>query len=188
MLIFAMLEDTSKRKPPFGLRIPDDWELEIEAATARYEPSRHKYILKSLRNQLDTDNAGRLPTVYRFYDADDELLYVGTTDRLSARLGTHRGQSPWWSQVVFITVVPYETREAAAQAEAVAIATEAPLHNVAHGGAAKSVSDDPTIAVTLRLPLSVRTSWESLAQKKGLKLRDLLRQKLTAAVEAKTKP
>ena len=69
--------------------------------------------------------------VYRFYDAHDQLLYVGITDSPGVRFGAHRAKSAWWAQAVRNTIAWYDTRDEATNAESEAIATESPLHNVA---------------------------------------------------------
>lgn len=35
-------------------------------------------------------------TVYRAYNSDDELLYVGVTGNLRERIKGHRSERPWW--------------------------------------------------------------------------------------------
>ena len=44
-------------------------------------------------------------TVYAHIAADDRVLYVGASCRLSARTAHHRGQSPWWPLVERVEVV-----------------------------------------------------------------------------------
>ena len=70
--------------------------------------------------------------VYRFYDAEDRLLYVGVTSSLGVRFGAH-SRRDWWSDVARNTVEWYDTRAEALAVEMRAIDTEAPLHNVAGG-------------------------------------------------------
>lgn len=67
--------------------------------------------------------------LYRFYDADDRLLYVGVSDNLAARFKFHR-QTQWWSAVARKTIAWYGTRNKAFAAEDWAIKTECPLHNL----------------------------------------------------------
>lgn len=67
-------------------------------------------------------------SVYRLYDADDRLLYVGLANRPAERWGTHAGQ-PWWPLVVRKEITRYPTREEALRVEAAAIIGEDPLHN-----------------------------------------------------------
>lgn len=67
--------------------------------------------------------------VYRLYDADGLLLYVGISSDLADRFGTHAGNKWWWPDVARRTAEGYSTREEALTAEDEAIRTEAPLFN-----------------------------------------------------------
>lgn len=67
--------------------------------------------------------------VYRMFDAAGRLLYVGATCRGARRFVEHHGQ-PWWPKVTTVTVEHFADRQAAFDAEAHALATEAPAHNM----------------------------------------------------------
>ncbi len=67
--------------------------------------------------------------VYRFYDVDGELLYVGITRDMSQRFAAHRRDAEWWSDVANVTVEVTAGRAEAEYAEAVAILSERPAHN-----------------------------------------------------------
>lgn len=68
--------------------------------------------------------------VYRCYDADGQLLYVGCTSNLYMRSKGHEKKASWWSQVTRTETVPYPDLAQARFAEAQAIANENPLYNV----------------------------------------------------------
>ena len=68
--------------------------------------------------------------VYRLFSSTDVLLYVGTTDSPDKRLRGHR-QKPWWRDVAAVTLTEFSTRPEADAAEAHAIWTEDPVHNIA---------------------------------------------------------
>jgi excisionase family DNA binding protein len=70
--------------------------------------------------------------LYRFYAADDTLLYIGITQELPTRLKVHDGTKPWYHQVAYIKVEHFDTRDDALEAEEKAIRAEQPLHNVTH--------------------------------------------------------
>lgn len=81
--------------------------------------------------------------VYRCFDVDGELLYIGSTVNLRSRIKQHYYQAPWWDNVSRVDAEPHDTIEAARYAEAVAIAAESPMMNkvgktlrVIDGGAA----------------------------------------------------
>jgi predicted GIY-YIG superfamily endonuclease len=70
--------------------------------------------------------------LYRLYNADDELLYIGISKSAIHRLHEHLTQQPWADQVAKQTIERYETRDAAVIAERNAIQSEAPTHNIVH--------------------------------------------------------
>ena len=74
----------------------------------------------------------RQNTLYRCFGEDDELLYVGITYDLNARIKEHRSTSSrWWPQVERIAterVSPFEIR----QREREVILSEQPKHNIHH--------------------------------------------------------
>lgn len=69
--------------------------------------------------------------LYRLYDADDVLLYVGIAKDPKARWRSHSrtARATWWPSVSRKAVEWFDTREAADRAETEAINTEKPLHN-----------------------------------------------------------
>lgn len=69
--------------------------------------------------------------LYRFFDKENRLLYVGISYHMERRLDQHRFQKPW-GQIARIDVASYSTRLEAEQAERVAIQTEKPEWNVLH--------------------------------------------------------
>ena len=70
--------------------------------------------------------------VYRLFDADDALLYVGITGDVGRRWDQHLKDKPWWPQVNRQTVEWHSDRATAEATETVAIRTERPAHNVRH--------------------------------------------------------
>jgi len=71
--------------------------------------------------------------VYRWYDANDQLLYVGVSFDLGTRFASHRYGNDNWQQVRRIELEWFDSRRGALEAEARAIATEHPMWNVRHG-------------------------------------------------------
>lgn len=70
--------------------------------------------------------------LYRFWDADGALLYIGISLDPGKRWKQHRDDKPWWSEVAKVTVEPHPSRPAAMDAERAAIAAERPRYNVVH--------------------------------------------------------
>jgi predicted GIY-YIG superfamily endonuclease len=113
--------------------IPCDWvgewcvalRLKIEWGRPKTPTKRPKQI------------AGDTPTaLYRLRDKSDTLLYVGISDSPTRRWVEHAADKPWWSDVSDLSMEWFEDRPTALAAEARAIRTEKPLHNVVHNQAA----------------------------------------------------
>ena len=72
-------------------------------------------------------------TLYRIYDSDDKLLYVGITCRPIERLKEHRREKEGWPDYVRVDLEIFPDREAALAAEEAAIAAENPEWNLVVG-------------------------------------------------------
>lgn len=68
--------------------------------------------------------------VYRAFNADDELLYVGITASPAGRFSQHNSVTDWWPEVAVLRIEHFDSREEAMIAENNAINTESPRHNV----------------------------------------------------------
>lgn len=69
--------------------------------------------------------------VYRAFDADGALLYIGMTSDLTSRLKNHRSTKPWWDAVARVeSSAPMHWATATAN-ERDAIRAEQPKYNVA---------------------------------------------------------
>lgn len=68
--------------------------------------------------------------LYRFFDTDGALLYVGITYDTEQRFASHKNSSPWWKDVAGQSIEWYDTRTLALAAESEAIKAEHPRHNV----------------------------------------------------------
>lgn len=82
--------------------------------------------------------------MYRCYDADDRLLYVGATSSLADRLEDHRNQAEWFTAHSRLRVQVFGDYADALAAERAAIRAEAPLFNVRSAEAgARRIKQDP---------------------------------------------
>lgn len=70
--------------------------------------------------------------LYRFFNAEGALLYVGISVNLPSRLSAHINEKEWWHEVVQVTVEMLPDRGAALKAEKLAIGAERPLYNIQH--------------------------------------------------------
>ncbi|MGI5274666.1 GIY-YIG nuclease family protein [Nonomuraea sp. CA-218870] len=69
------------------------------------------------------------PCVYRAFDSDGALLYVGSTDHRHTRFKGHEKRSAWWPLMAEIRCEDLPTIDQARAAEMTAIRTEHPMHN-----------------------------------------------------------
>lgn len=74
-------------------------------------------------------------TLYRMFDRDGLLLYVGISKHAIRRFDQHGREKQWWTAVDRITVEHFPSRAALEHAERVAIRSEAPMHNKQRYGA-----------------------------------------------------
>lgn len=72
--------------------------------------------------------------LYRHYDVDGTLLYVGISLSAVKRLSEHMRASHWNKEIAKVEIATFPDKKSARQAELDAIAAEKPLFNVAHTG------------------------------------------------------
>lgn len=85
---------------------------------------------------------GATTCVYRHYDADDVLLYVGASVSPIARAEEHASCAAWYRQIARIDLQWFATYAEAIDAERRAIRDESPKHNKMRYGAI-SPHDEP---------------------------------------------
>lgn len=78
------------------------------------------------------ERAQKPTSLYRFFDDQGRLLYVGITERGAMRWGEHRKDKHWWDDVASSTIEHFATRSRAEAAEKSAIQAERPLYNGTH--------------------------------------------------------
>lgn len=76
--------------------------------------------------------AGQPHYVYRCYDAEGVLLYVGMTYNPPARMRQHSKKAEWFPRAVAVRFIVFPTRDYAMQKEREAIVLERPEFNKAH--------------------------------------------------------
>jgi hypothetical protein len=68
-------------------------------------------------------------SLYRHFDADGRLLYVGVALSALYRLSQHRIESHWFNTIAWVEIEHHRSRAHALYAEAIAIREEKPMHN-----------------------------------------------------------
>ena len=82
-------------------------------------------------------------TLYRFFNAEGTLLYVGITNDPGRRMTKHRGGKSWWLEVARVEMEQHPDRLALRAAELKAIEHERPLYNIQHNRPAARVAAQP---------------------------------------------
>jgi hypothetical protein len=67
--------------------------------------------------------------LYRHFDSENRLLYVGISLHAVIRLAGHRRHARWFDEVATVTIEWFETRDVALKAEQCAILKERPRFN-----------------------------------------------------------
>lgn len=70
--------------------------------------------------------------LYRAYDANDQLLYIGISHQVLARFDQHAHTSEWSDQCSYVILEHYQFRRQALAAEKIAIQNENPKYNQVH--------------------------------------------------------
>ncbi len=76
-------------------------------------------------------NPEEVTQLYRHFNKDGVLLYVGISLSAVHRLSQHANGSGWFNDIALVKVETFKTRSKALKAETAAIQTENPLYNVA---------------------------------------------------------
>jgi hypothetical protein len=93
-------------------------------------PNKNALSAMAFRRAI-TDNHGMdiVTTLYRYFDAEGRLLYVGITGQTAMRGLQHARYSQWWPRVASATYEHFATRAEAESAELAAITNECPRYN-----------------------------------------------------------
>lgn len=95
--------------------------------------------------------------LYRHFDKDKNLLYVGISYNAFARLAQHEFSSTWAGLSVRMEIEYFDTRALAMNAEKMAIINEKPIHNLVHNSkdcdkkASFKVKDDGYNQINIRI-------------------------------------
>lgn len=94
-------------------------------------------------------------SVYQYFTAKGNLLYVGVTDRGTRRLHEHADSKPWWHLATGCTLEHYPSREQALEREAYLIRTFRPPFNHQH-------NPDRHKPIEERLPVGAQATRDDL--------------------------
>lgn len=95
------------------------------------------YEFRIVWPDVEPDTPPEVPTaLYRLRDSGGQILYIGISANPLRRWPEHAADKPWWPDVSDLSMQWFENRPDALAAEARAIRTERPLHNVVHNESA----------------------------------------------------
>lgn len=79
-------------------------------------------------------------SLYRHFDSNGRLLYVGISKNALARLGGHKSDKSWYGEIATVTIETFNSRAEALRCEAAAILNENPKYNIARPAKPKPVA------------------------------------------------
>jgi predicted GIY-YIG superfamily endonuclease len=98
-------------------------------------PQTVRFLIRELGERPDRSHlldAPKRTVLYKAYDADGLLLYVGISGGIIARFAQHVDGSPWSRVMARMEVEWFATRDEALKAEKASIKSLRPLFNIAH--------------------------------------------------------
>lgn len=147
-------------------------------------------LLQDIAAHLGVVPVDRPTAVYRFFDADDQLLYVGITHSLGTRFVAHERSSAWWPLQRSVKVVWRDTRTAALEEERAAIRDEKPLCNVAgtrvREPRVRAQRLDPAVLAAIGLEVRVEIARAGISKTKVRKALGLSTQSLWSRLHGHT--
>lgn len=90
--------------------------------------------MENAENDSQVSAMSKPAALYRHFNADGELLYIGISVSSLVRLTKHRNASPWFHEIAVVKIEHFPTRAAALHAEGLAIQSEKPLYNLGKTG------------------------------------------------------
>ncbi len=121
------------------------------------------------------ENKEQLPfTLYRHFDSNDNLLYVGISNNHIRRLSEHEKNSHWINDVAYIKIEKFKTLEDVLLAEKTAIINEKPLHNIINNRNNIKKTSNLSIDISLDKTLKNNIKRQALldSRKAALKIRE----------------
>lgn len=110
--------------------------------------------------------------LYRHYDEDGKLLYVGITDQPARRLTEHERNAPWRGKIASVITQRFNSQQEAVVAERIAIHDENPIWNIDR----HPVEREVMVPFQARLPerLHMKLAWLNRKLPGGPSMQELL--------------
>lgn len=113
-------------------------------------------------------------TLYRFYDVDGRVLYIGIAMGVHCRWARHAQEKRWWQEVASARLEHFPTREAATEAERAAIADEEPVYNVLLNKGPHRRRSKAGVGVNMGIPGPLHRQAKAMAARQGVPLYEYL--------------
>lgn len=97
--------------------------------------------------------------LYRFWNADGVLIYIGISLSAIQRLSQHKNDKSWETEISTVTIERFDDRDHALKAEKRAIMTEAPKYNITHNKPKPIYHKRPTTNVRHLAVVTRKTGW-----------------------------
>ena len=94
-----------------------------------------------------------MESLYRHYDSNDNLLYIGVSLNALNRLSQHKRTGAWFNDISRVSIDKYETRQLVLDAEREAIVNESPKYNKQHSNNKDNLIYNNELVAKLRLDL-----------------------------------
>lgn len=107
---------------------------EIAWAVAQHQGVETEVVAKRMRDRVDDYPERGRTALYRHFDSDGRLLYIGIASDPETRRKQHQRNSRWARLSDDMAVEWFTTRGEAEAAERAAIASERPIFNTTHAG------------------------------------------------------
>jgi predicted GIY-YIG superfamily endonuclease len=119
--------------------------------------------------------------LYRHFDANDNLLYVGISLSTLTRLSQHR-KSEWTQDITRVDIQNFDSRLLALEAEEKAITTEYPKFNVTHSNnvqvkkVRKVVDKINKLQISLTIAPDILANVDRVAKDRGMTRAGIMNQ------------
>lgn len=115
----------------------------------------------------------RVTQLYRYFDIDGNLLYIGISVNFMVRASQHKSSSRWFDRISYVNVTHFPNRELAIRAERLAISNEMPIYNKQRAQFPKSSDGD---YIYIRLDKKTKRALRKIARQEGSNMTIWVRQ------------
>lgn len=111
--------------------------------------------------------------LYRHFNKEGILLYVGATSNILNRMSQHKVRTPWFSEIANTSIEYFQTKEELLLAEKQAIRLEQPVYNIRHNKKDSIIENSEILQLFTSLSLTeTRVLQLFLRNLKGLEVGD----------------